>query len=279
MKLSKLIWLIIGLLTVVDLHLHAQEIKNSQDAIKYFDKIQNMGIYIIEKTTRMDGVEENIPRRIIDYTLENEYLIFIMATETDKDGIKSYLNPKSLLLNLTDSLKLEKITWKKKNYSLFIAYKNFIFYIFPDLKWMPVRKNLSLYNSSIESLFAAISILKSTFDPAEKADFKLNKFKEEFLKSGTSKNITEEQRKYIVQANTANEAKDYGNAMILYRKAIDVNKFSYPDAYFNMALIAAQAGAYYQAIYAMKIYLILKPDAEDARKAQDKIYEWELNIK
>lgn len=41
----------------------------------------------------------------------------------------------------------------------------------------------------------------------------------------------------------------------------------------------ANTGKYYDAVYAMKQYLILSPEAEDARKAQDKIYEWELNIK
>jgi hypothetical protein len=46
-----------------------------------------------------------------------------------------------------------------------------------------------------------------------------------------------------------------------------------------MALILAHSGYFYQATYAMKAYLILMPDAEDARKAQDKIYEWEMYIK
>lgn len=46
-----------------------------------------------------------------------------------------------------------------------------------------------------------------------------------------------------------------------------------------MALIAAEMKTYSYAILNMRKYLLLMPDAEDARKAQDKIYEWELNMK
>jgi len=90
--------------------------------------------------------------------------------------------------------------------------------------------------------------------------------------------ITEEQRKYIVQANSKNEKKEYKEALNLYQKVIDANPISYPSAYNNMALIAAQIENYVDAIYSMKKYLLLMPDAPDTRAAQDKIYEWEAEI-
>lgn len=90
--------------------------------------------------------------------------------------------------------------------------------------------------------------------------------------------ITEEQRKYIVQANSKNEKKEFQEALNLYKKAINVNPFSYPSAYNNMALLAAQIKDYCYAIFNMKKYLMLVPKAEDARAAQDKIYEWEAEI-
>jgi hypothetical protein len=40
-------------------------------------------------------------------------------------------------------------------------------------------------------------------------------------------------------------------------------------------LLSAQVKQYDDAIYHMKKYLLLVPDASDARGAQDKIYEWE----
>ena len=90
--------------------------------------------------------------------------------------------------------------------------------------------------------------------------------------------FTEDQRKFVVQANAANEKKDYNEAILLYEKAMEINPFSYPPAYYNIALISSQIKNYIYAILNMKKYLMLLPDAEDARAAQDKIYEWEAEI-
>jgi hypothetical protein len=88
--------------------------------------------------------------------------------------------------------------------------------------------------------------------------------------------VTEEQRMYVVQANALNQQKDYSGALELYDKAITVDPVSYPEAWFNMALISALQGRYRSAIAHMKRYLLLVPDARDARAAQDKIYEWDI---
>jgi tetratricopeptide (TPR) repeat protein len=90
--------------------------------------------------------------------------------------------------------------------------------------------------------------------------------------------VSEEQRKYIVQANAFNEKKMYYEAIRLYEQAIVVDQTAYPTAYSNLALLSAQVKQYDNAIYHMKKYLLLVPDATDARGAQDKIYEWETQI-
>ncbi len=59
----------------------------------------------------------------------------------------------------------------------------------------------------------------------------------------------------------------------MYLKAIEVDQTAYPAAYSNLALLSAQIDNYEAAIYYLKKYLMLEP--EDARAAQDKIYEWE----
>jgi tetratricopeptide (TPR) repeat protein len=91
--------------------------------------------------------------------------------------------------------------------------------------------------------------------------------------------VTEEQRKLVVQANALNEQRDYLGAIALYLKALDLDLVSYPGAYFNLALLSAQVKRYNAAITYMKQYLLLVPEAPDARSAQDKIYEWELKTK
>ena len=88
--------------------------------------------------------------------------------------------------------------------------------------------------------------------------------------------VSEEQRKLIVQANAMSQQKEYGEALSLYLKAVELDPVSYPAAYFNMALLSAQLQRYKPAITYMKQYLLLEPEAKDARSAQDKIYEWEI---
>jgi tetratricopeptide (TPR) repeat protein len=90
--------------------------------------------------------------------------------------------------------------------------------------------------------------------------------------------ISEEQRRFIVQANLLNEKKEYLKALIFYEKVFQLNPVSYPGGYSNSALIASQIQRYSYAIMNMKKYLMLVPEADDARSVQDKIYEWELEI-
>jgi tetratricopeptide (TPR) repeat protein len=88
--------------------------------------------------------------------------------------------------------------------------------------------------------------------------------------------MTENQRRYIVQANALSQQKEYAKAITQYEKALALGVTSYPAAFYNMALLAAQEGRHCVAIANMKKYLLLEPEARDARSAQDKIYEWEF---
>ena len=87
--------------------------------------------------------------------------------------------------------------------------------------------------------------------------------------------VTEEQRKYVVQADAMAQGKDYAKALDLYAKALAISAVSYPAAHYNMALIAAELGRYHTAIASMRKYLLLVSDPGEARSAQDKIYEWQ----
>jgi tetratricopeptide (TPR) repeat protein len=87
--------------------------------------------------------------------------------------------------------------------------------------------------------------------------------------------MNEEQRKLFVQGNAMNKQLDYEEAIIYYEKAFALNPVSYPEGYYNYAIIAALAEKYEFAILNMKKYLLLMPNAQDAVSARDKIYEWE----
>lgn len=109
-------------------------------------------------------------------------------------------------------------------------------------------------------------------------DGELEVFKEKAAQYRASKikpQVSEAQRKFIVQANAFTQKKEYAEAIARYNKAIELDPVSYPEAYFNLALLSAQENRFKSAIGYMKKYLLLAPDAKDARSAQDKIYEWE----
>jgi len=89
--------------------------------------------------------------------------------------------------------------------------------------------------------------------------------------------VSEEERKYIVQANAQTQMKNYKQAIELYEKAIEVDPTN-PLVYNNEALLLAVVGQFDGAINSMKKYLMLVPEASDARAAQDKIYEWEAMV-
>jgi len=87
--------------------------------------------------------------------------------------------------------------------------------------------------------------------------------------------VTEEQRKFVVQADAMAQEKNYAKALDLYAKALAISAVSYPAAHYNMALIAAELGHYHGAIASMKKYMLLVSDPAEVRSAQDKIYEWQ----
>ena len=91
--------------------------------------------------------------------------------------------------------------------------------------------------------------------------------------------VSEELRRLVVQANAMSQQKNYGEAIKEYLKVIELDPTSYPAAYFNLALLLAQDKKPLSAIFFMKHYLLLVPEAPDARGAQDKIYEWEYMLR
>lgn len=275
MKRIKIIILNTFLLIVLSLQLNAQFIKNKDHAIKYIR-------YCAKDTFVISNQYYTF-----DLTIENEYLVFktikFKIGNTNVYGNEKIRNEsikQNYRINLNDSLILIKAIKKNQINSIIYKNQNLIF-----LKPVRYYKNNTMKNKDEElanvkavNFIEAFNKLKSDFDPKETEEYKLAELKKGKLANSKAE-ISEEQRKYIVQANVANENKDYENSLELFRKANEINPYAYPAAYFNMALIHANLFNYYQAVYAMKQYLIVAPDAEDARKAQDKIYEWELNIK
>lgn len=90
--------------------------------------------------------------------------------------------------------------------------------------------------------------------------------------------LPEDARRYGVQATTAAERKSYDEAIALLSNSLEAAPW-WAEGHFNRALLLANQNRYQEAVTSMKQFLVLAPNAPDARAAQDKIYEWELKAK
>jgi hypothetical protein len=89
--------------------------------------------------------------------------------------------------------------------------------------------------------------------------------------------VSEDMRRYEIQAEAAVQDKQFEQAADLYDQALAIAPW-WPQAHFNRALILETLGEYDLAIDEMQRYLKLAPDAANARAAQDKIYQWQLKV-
>jgi tetratricopeptide (TPR) repeat protein len=89
--------------------------------------------------------------------------------------------------------------------------------------------------------------------------------------------LPEAARRFGVQAAVAAREKRYEEATSLFLRAQRIAPW-WPQVNFNLGVLAAKREEFKDAIAYMKTYLMLAPEATDAREAQDKIYEWEMGI-
>jgi hypothetical protein len=87
----------------------------------------------------------------------------------------------------------------------------------------------------------------------------------------------ERQRHHEVQAEAYVRDKQFLRAAETYAEAV-AEVPAWPQGHFNFALVLETLGDYELAIEEMQHYLALVPEAENARAAQDKIYEWETHL-
>jgi len=89
--------------------------------------------------------------------------------------------------------------------------------------------------------------------------------------------MPEEAHRHQVLAENAFQAKDIGKAIAEYEAALRVFPY-WPEGDYNLAMLASEIGGrpgYNIAVYQMKLYLELMPDAPDARAAKDSVIVWE----
>lgn len=89
--------------------------------------------------------------------------------------------------------------------------------------------------------------------------------------------MPEDARVHKVLAENAVQEHNSGKAMEEYAAALAIFP-SWPEGQFNLALLCGESGDYAEAVWHMKAYLELVPDAQDAQAAKDKIIVWQDKI-
>jgi regulator of sirC expression with transglutaminase-like and TPR domain len=90
--------------------------------------------------------------------------------------------------------------------------------------------------------------------------------------------IPEEVREQRLLAEDAVKNNKPGEALDFYEAGLQLYP-TWPQGYFNAALIAAELGFYEDAIEHMQGYLELVPDAPDGQSARDQIVIWQHKAK
>ncbi|MHB8454492.1 MAG: hypothetical protein ACYDDO_07280, partial [Acidiferrobacterales bacterium] len=86
--------------------------------------------------------------------------------------------------------------------------------------------------------------------------------------------LPEAAHRYEVQAEDAVRHNQLGDAADLYEQATEAAPW-WPAAHYDRALVLANTQDYDDAVMEMKHYLVLVPDAPNARAARDQMYIWE----
>ncbi len=89
--------------------------------------------------------------------------------------------------------------------------------------------------------------------------------------------MDENQHRASIMATTAVRENRFSDAVIIYEDALKQAPW-WPGGHFNVALLLRSLNYYNEAIDHMQKYLALVPNAQDARAAQDKIYEWQSEM-
>jgi tetratricopeptide (TPR) repeat protein len=120
------------------------------------------------------------------------------------------------------------------------------------------------------------SLAMFPFQPEEEAAFQAlaKRYREVKDKPQASSEV----RFYKVGAETAVREKRLDDAVVAYRKALQIDP-TWPPGRFNIALVYGELGLFEIAVAEMNKYLLLVPGANNAQIAQDKVYEWQSKIK
>ena len=130
-------------------------------------------------------------------------------------------------------------------------------------------------NKLANALFALKKV--ALYEPIRREESKFEDAVQTYRNARAKPVLSEDARKFSIQAESAINEKSFNEAADLYKKALNICPW-WPEAHFNRSIVLSEIGDLKTAIFEMKRYLRLSPDAPNARAAQDKIYVWERKV-
>jgi len=127
-----------------------------------------------------------------------------------------------------------------------------------------------------DRLVDALSVLKSaSIKFTEDDEARFQEAARNYRASAVKPQLSEDARRFAVQAEGSIRDKDFDAAADYYQQALEVAPW-WPQGHYDRAMVFATGlDDYPDAIIEMKRYLTLVPEAPNARALQDKIYDWE----
>jgi hypothetical protein len=150
---------------------------------------------------------------------------------------------------------------------------------FGTKQWMQAGILTWSTQAGAQAFVDAFNFLNSAYlhRDAAKDDAELNDFSaaaKAWRESATKPPLPDAAYREKVLAEESIREKDMESAIVHYEKGLKAEPL-WPQGHFNVALLDAEIEDYYYAIWHMKRYLALLPDAPDAQAARDKLIIWE----
>jgi tetratricopeptide (TPR) repeat protein len=145
-----------------------------------------------------------------------------------------------------------------------------------NLPYLDKPANRAAYDKAnlfIESLNRRKRRLKQS-EADKETDARFQEALRAYQTAAVKPQMPEAARRFKAQAEDAVREKKFDDAADLYEQSLNIAPL-WPEGHFNRALVLGENGDYETAAREMKRYLVLVPNASNARAAQDKIYVWE----
>jgi hypothetical protein len=120
----------------------------------------------------------------------------------------------------------------------------------------------------------ALFVLKSAALSEQDYEPRFQEAARDYRASAVKPQLPEAARRFQVQAEDAIDRKDFDAAADYYQQALDVAPW-WPEGHYDRAVVLSETDDFPDAIIEMKRYLVLVPNAPNARALQDRIYKWE----